>query len=270
MSIRAKTDFGLWGRAKGQYVEHMWTNDDIRAGKIKSFNGLAISFVATMSLCVSAPAFAQDKPETVVNNTTSQPTQGLSLNLNGVSNEALNSQVGLAPLDLPGQSVGSTLFKLDISDTNCLTGGTNCLRRDDQINAGLSRSITSVSKTGLDFTLKPRASLSFDDDGRSALVGAVIEIGEDLREGSEFKSNTWYFFAGADAEALTYSPNSVSRLTSGQFHLQDRIIVGDAQAGLGYRLGDTDVSLSYMRREAQAEDFSYSEDAAALSFTWKR
>ena len=98
----------------------------------------------------------------------------------------------------------------------------------------------------------------------------MVEIGEDLREGSDFKNNTWYVFAGADAEALTYSPNSMDRLTSGQFHLQDRIIVGDAQAGVGYRIGDADVSLSYMRREATAEDFRFSEDAAALSFTWKR
>ena len=101
-------------------------------------------------------------------------------------------------------------------------------------------------------------------------VGAVIEIGEDLREGSEFESNTWYFFAGADAEALTYSPNSVGRITSGQFHLQDRIIVGDAQAGVGYRIGDADVSVSYTRREASGEAYKFVEDAAALSFTWKR
>ena len=62
----------------------------------------------------------------------------------------------------------------------------------------------------------------------------------------------------------------MSRLTSGQFHLQDRIIVGDAQAGLGYRIGNADLSLSYLRREASGEDFSFNEDAAALSFTWKR
>jgi len=49
----------------------------------------------------------------------------------------------------------------------------------------------------------------------------------------------------------------MDRLTSGQFHLQDRIIVGDAQAGVGYRIGDADVSLSYMRREATAEDFRF-------------
>ncbi len=219
------------------------------------------------------PAYAQDKADT--NGTNAQqtrnvsPSDGLSLNLNGLSPESLTNRYEYTPLDLPAESVGSSLFKLDLSNPDCLTGETQCLRRDD-IDLGISKSITALSQTGIDFTLTPRASLRFDDDGRSALVGAVIEIGEDLREGSDFDNNTWYFFAGADAEALTYSPNSVSRLTSGQFHLQDRIIVGDAQAGLGYRLGDTDVSLSYMRREATAEDFSFKEDAAALSFTWKR
>jgi len=62
----------------------------------------------------------------------------------------------------------------------------------------------------------------------------------------------------------------MDRLTQGQFYLQDNIFVGDAQAGVGYRIGDADVSLSYMRREATSDDFNYSEDAAALSFTWKR
>lgn len=237
------------------------------------FNALvAISLAATPFLWVSS-AQAQDKTSSSTSSSqrTSNvsPSDGLSLNLSGFTTEGLSTQYDLAPLNLPADSIGSTLFKLDISDPNCLTGETNCLRRDD-IDLGLSKSITSLSPTGIDFTLTPRASLSFDDDGRSAVVGAVIEIGEDLREGSDFDNNTWYFFAGADAEALTYSPNSVSRLTSGQFHLQDRIIVGDAQAGLGYRIGDADVSLSYLRREATAEDFSFKEDAAALSFTWKR
>ena len=173
-------------------------------------------------------------------------------------------------IDLPPESLGSTLFKLDLSNTDCLTGGDNCLRRSDAIDLGYQKAFTSVSTKGLDLTLMPRAALRFNNESSSAVVGAVVEIGEDLRTGSNFENNTWYFFAGADAEALTYSPNSVGRLTSGQFHLQDRIIVGDAQAGLGYRIGDADVSLSYLRREATAEDFSFKEDAAALSFTWKR
>ena len=173
-------------------------------------------------------------------------------------------------IDLPVDAVGSTLFKLDLSDPGCLAGAINCDRRSDRVTLGLSEYITAKKDDGIDLVLRPRASFRFDDDSSSALVGAVVEIGEDLRQGSDIKTNTWYLFAGADAEALTYSPESLRSLSSGNFHLQDRIIVGDAQAGLGYRIGDADVSLSYLRRQANAEGISYNEDAAALSFTWKR
>lgn len=228
----------------------------------------SLTAVFVLSACLvglSTTAYAQDKDPVDLKAKTVTPTDGLNLNLGGTS------LTGASPLlDLPAESVGSTLFKLDLADTACLTGGEGCLSRDETLDLGYAKAFTSRSQNGLDLSLTPRAALRFNDESSSAVVGAVVEIGEDLRKGSNFDNNTWYFFAGADAEALTYSPNSVGRLTSGQFHLQDRIIVGDAQAGLGYRIGDADVSLSYLRREATAEDFSFKEDAAALSFTWKR
>lgn len=225
------------------------------------------------SLCfVSAPVLAQDKSasdqtETLPGDKVTAPTEGLSFNLPGASD--FQTQTG-PQLNLPLENLESTLFKFDLSSGACASGQENCLRRDGRMDFGVSDTFRRRSEKGIDLSLTPRASVRFSDESNSAVVGAVIEIGKDLREGSEFENNTWYFFAGADAEALTYSPNSVNRITSGQFHLQDRIIVGDAQAGLGYRIGDADVSLSYMRREASTDDFSFKEDAAALSFTWKR
>jgi hypothetical protein len=240
----------------------------------------AICIAAASALTLlTAPAFAQDASSDA--NATAPASDGLTLNLgptlpNGELNTLLaQSNSGLtipavSVIDLPVNAVGSTLFKLDLSDPGCLTGSDVCASRQDRTAFGLSRYITAKKDDGIDLVLRPRASFSFDNDSSSALVGAVVEIGEDLRRGSDFKTNTWYLFAGADAEALTYSPDGLRQLSSGQFHLQDRIIVGDAQAGLGYRIGDADVSLSYLRREATAEGFSYNEDAAALSFTWKR
>ena len=227
---------------------------------------MAVFMLSACLMGVSSPAIAQKKPAPEAEAKTTPPTDGLNLNLGNTSLLGNSSNL----LDLPAESIGSTLFNLDLADTACLTGGDGCLSREDRLDLGYSKAFTSRSQTGLDLSLTPRAALRFDDESSSAVVGAVVEIGEDLRKGANFDNNTWYFFAGADAEALTYSPNSVGRLTSGQFHLQDRIIVGDAQAGLGYRIGDADVSLSYLRREATAEDFSFKEDAAALSFTWKR
>lgn len=232
----------------------------------------AVLCAALFSLTPLSSAYAQNAQQDQENET--QTTDGLNLNLAGTVlnsdlNESFNGSNGL--INLPANSIGSTLFKLDISDPNCLLGVGQCLRRDDEIKLGLQTQFTTVSEKGLDLSIKPRASVRFDEDNNSsALVGAIFEIGKDLGETAGYKNNTWYVFAGADAEALSYSPNSMDRLTQGQFYWQDNVFVGDAQAGVGYRIGDADVSLSYMRREATSEDFNYSEDAAALSFTWKR
>ena len=231
----------------------------------------AAALAACLCLGFASSASAQSKSgsnaETLKPTNSITPSEGLSFNLPGSPD--FTAQAG-PQLDLPLDAVGSTMYKLDLTSPGCANGGDSCNRRADNLNLGLTDTFRRRSEKGLDLSLTPRASMRFNDEISSTAVGAVIEIGEDLREGSEFESNTWYFFAGADAEALTYSPNSIGRLTSGQFNLQDRIIVGDAQAGVGYRIGDADVSLSYMRREASTEEFKYVEDAAALSFTWKR
>jgi hypothetical protein len=246
-----------------------------------------VSFACTLlaALTFSATAQAQDSKDDPdlqsiqLPNASSSSTSssGLAFSLPSGPSRAIDDMNSLSgtdfsmpSMDLPIDAIGSTLFKLDVSDPDCLSGVGRCERRSDRLSLGLSEYITAKQGSGIDLVLRPHASFRYDEDSSSAIVGAVVEIGEDLRRGSDMKTNTWYFFAGADAEALTYSPDGMRQLSSGQFHLQDRIIVGDAQAGLGYRIGDADVSLSYLRREANAEGFSYNEEAAALSFTWKR
>lgn len=242
-----------------------------RASQFMTPQHFAAVFAATLCLGFASSVSAQDASnadvESLKTTSITAPSEGLSFNLPGRPD--FNAQSG-PQLELPLDAIGSTVFKLDLTTPECASGGEGCIRRDDSLKLGLTDTFRRRSEKGLDLSLTPRASMRFNDEISSTAVGAVIEIGEDLREGSEFESNTWYVFAGADAEALTYSPNSIGRITAGQFHLQDRIIVGDAQAGLGYRIGDADVSLSYMRREATSEEYKFVEDAAALSFTWKR
>ncbi|NNC35947.1 MAG: DUF2219 family protein [Acidimicrobiales bacterium] len=183
----------------------------------------------------------------------------------------LNSALRETLFDSPNGNINASVFKLDLGDRLCLGTAEECeANRIESIDVGYAKNITHGKFDGLNLQLTPRAGLRFDDDSKSALVGALVRVGDNLREGSEMKSNTWYFFAGADAEAVTYTPTGVRRLTSGEFHLQDRIIVGDAQAGLGYRLGSADLALTYYKRQAKAENYSYDEDAAALSLTWRR
>ena len=218
----------------------------------------------TAVLMLANPAFAQDKKEINPVSKVTSPSNGLSLNVtSGSQSFASNS------IDFLKDNKGTKLFNFDVYSNSCLSGE-KCISSSERLDIGYARAFKSRNQKGLNLTLTPRAALRFDDNSSSAVLGAVVEIGEDSGKGSKFDKNTWYFFAGADAEAVSYSPNSLGRLTAGQYHMQDQILVGDAQAGLGYRMGDADVSLSVSHREGSSDDFNFKEDAAAISFTWKR
>ena len=198
------------------------------------------------------------------------PQLGVTSRSDGVIN--LSSSLRGALFDMPStDNMNASVFKLDLGGQPCLGTSEECNVHDiRRIDFGYAKNITKGKKNGFNLQLTPHGGLQVNENEQSALVGALVRIGDNLREGSEMKSNTWYLFAGAEAEAVTYTPNSVRKLTSGDFHLQDRIIIGDAQAGVGYRLGDADLALTYYMRQAKAENYSYDEDAAALSITWKR
>ena len=212
-------------------------------------------------------------------------SKALDLNIAPAARIADTPIIGLSPT-LSGALADLAPLQTDSApvlglSADCATGRGGCVGRDDageRLDFGYSKALNAGSVAGIDLELEPRGAIRFGDESDSALVGAVVRIGDDLRENGERKSNTWYLFAGADAEAMTYDPGTARGLGSGQFGLQDRVIVGDAQAGIGYRLGEsTDVSVGYFRREVQSledndptNDFSITEDAAAVSFTWRR
>jgi hypothetical protein len=243
----------------------------------------AMAAVGVVSILALAPAaYADDK------GAAAKPTPKLT-----APSKTVNPAVGGASLAGPlGSGVASPDFKLkmprqsavrlldlnlDLDSFSCLADEANCLVDAPPVDMEFSASISSKGKKGLDVELVPSASMRFDEDGRSASLGAVVRIGEDLRAG-EVNSNTWYVFAGADAEALSYSSDNTARFNNGQLGLNERMIIGDAQAGIGYRIGAADVSLGYIRREISTltdqsfgtQGFNKTEDAAALSFTWKR
>lgn len=255
-------------------------------------------FCAFFVMLSAAPSFAADDKGFVPLRTTPittsfANTQGLNFNLASGSSSLspiLSSggiYTGAVPnlsLDLDTTGVGPSaagktgigLFDMEVNALNCLAGDASCLTGNQpKLDLGFSKIISKTKPGGLDVELVPSASVRFDSGEQSALVGAVVRIGDDLRS-RDVSSNTWYVFAGADAEALAYTPVRSARGLQSEFMLQDRIIIGDAQAGIGYRMGDADLSLGYFRREvsglseAPGTNFSTSQDAAAISFTWKR
>lgn len=177
-------------------------------------------------------------------------------------------------LDDQNQNMNNgSMFRLGLGEQLCLGPKDDCrMPRQNHIEMGFAKNITHGKQNGFNLQLTPRAGVRFNEDSKSALVGALVRIGDNLRDTSaHMKSNAWYLFAGADAEAVRYNQPSLGRqLNTGEFHLQNRFFVGDAQAGLGYRFGDADLALTYFKRQTNAENYRYDEDAAALSITWKR
>ena len=148
----------------------------------------------TVLLCVgfSSSVMAQNKSLNSVESLNSTKielaSEGLSFNL--PTRPDFSAQTG-PQLDLSLDPIGSsTVFKLDLTPRACAGGNDACSRYDENVKVGLTDTFRRHSEKGLDLSLTPRASVSFSNDLSVKAVGAVIEIGEDLREGSEFESNT--------------------------------------------------------------------------------
>lgn len=123
-------------------------------------------------------------------------------------------------------------------------------------------------ETGLDLSIEPRAGLSFGPQGSGAGAGAQVRIGRYLQEDSQRPS--WYLFAGAERHALLYDPAEGWNMR-GAMTLEPYAVVGDAQAGVAMRLGESDLSFAYVRRERTArigiDDYDAADDFAAFSLS---
>lgn len=123
----------------------------------------------------------------------------------------------------------------------------------------------------LDIGLRPRAGVSVGQSGSATEFGATVRVGHYV--GDEHDSGGWWFFAGADRQALIYRPGD-RRSMRQTLTLQPYAMVGDQQAGLAMRVNGVDLSLAYVRRETSwsmpTQSWDTSEDFAAFSLTWRR
>lgn len=124
----------------------------------------------------------------------------------------------------------------------------------------------------LDMGLQPRAGVSVGDAGSATEFGATLRVGQYVGA-DESGNGGWWFFAGADRQALVYRPGDGRNLRD-TFTLQPYAMVGDQQAGLAMRVQGLDLSLAYVRRETSwslpTHSWDTSEDFAAFSLTWRR
>ncbi len=120
----------------------------------------------------------------------------------------------------------------------------------------------AAGKYGLD--VSPHATFGLGQSGRTAEAGAMVRFGKNLeesvtnrlniREGSSFGAQArWYVFAAASGRAvgmnMTNSAGDWRRVGLSQDNAN--ALIGDTQAGVGWRKGPMTASLGYIHRDVK-------------------
>ena len=130
---------------------------------------------------------------------------------------------------------------------------------------------------GLDMSFTPRAQIERNRAGHNvARTGAEFRVGmnlvdRDLR-GKKAAAPSWYFFVGADNEALVWNVGDQRAMDGAS--LRDQATVGDLQVGIAWTTGEgAQMSLGMVERQLRYNDIAGSQDIeirerfAAASYT---
>lgn len=129
---------------------------------------------------------------------------------------------------------------------------------------------------GLDLALQPRVSIQTDAGVRTTRAGAEVRVGQNLDlRGQDAKNSNWYFFAGADGEAVVWDVNlNGTLLADSPVSLQDKVTIGDMQAGVAWESPAGQMSFSYIEREYEYRNGAISrsgeENFVAVTLSWRQ
>lgn len=149
--------------------------------------------------------------------------------------------------------------------------------RGDDPNRRYEVALTATRGLGglpVDVSIAQRASFGVNAQGDIARQsrGSELRLGRGLsmrnRPQSSFDMPAIYFFAASDDEAITWSPGSSNpNGPSPGFALQDRVEIGDMQAGLTYEAGPFQASVAYVKRKVSARSWGTQTVSSDESFT---
>lgn len=132
---------------------------------------------------------------------------------------------------------------------------------------------------GLDMSFTPRAQIERNRAGNNvARTGAEFRVGTNLVDrdlrGKRVPAPSWYFFVGADNEALVWNVADGRAMDGAS--LRDQATVGDLQAGIAWTTGEgAQMSLGLVERQLRFNDLAGEHDIemrerfAAFSYTLK-
>lgn len=133
---------------------------------------------------------------------------------------------------------------------------------------------------GFDVSFAQRGGVGFNRDGdiERQTRSSELRLGRGLRDMPRDRASsspTWYIFAASEDEALVWRPGVRTDFggTGSSFALQDRVEIGDIQAGITYEQNGWQASLAYVEREISvrsgSQNFSHDEDFAGFTLTYR-
>ncbi len=189
-----------------------------------------------------------------------------SLTINkAIADEAMGSGIRYTAVEgvsFDDVDAGDRPLKLTISDD---PGG-----RFSRISADVSQeqprrhtyefalSQRGVGGLPVDLELSQRGGIGVNENGdiNRRTRSTELRLGNGLgdlrrRSTSSFAHPIWYIFAASDDEALTWAPGARNAFGGGAsgVSLQDRVEIGDMQAGVTVEMGRVQASLAYVERE---------------------
>jgi hypothetical protein len=151
--------------------------------------------------------------------------------------------------------------------------------RDNDDYRNYEVALIASAPRGFDVAFAQRGGLGFNADGdlERQSRSSELRLGRGLRMTRDAPSASpkWYLFAASEDEALIWRPGMRTEFGSsdGGFALQDRVEIGDIQAGVTYESNGWQASLAYVEREVsvQAGNRTYTEDQnfAAVTLTMR-
>jgi hypothetical protein len=129
---------------------------------------------------------------------------------------------------------------------------------------------SEVTGLGFDIGLEPQARLVVDGSGSSAGAGARVRIGQFVERFATARPESWFLFAGADGQQLTWNVADDRRFSAAGVGYGDQATVGDMQAGIAIERFGGQLSLSYIQREVSYKEANRTEQFGGLTFSINR
>jgi len=152
--------------------------------------------------------------------------------------------------------------------------------RDEQDYRRYELALVASAASGFDVAFAQRGGLGFNEAGdvERQTRSSELRLGRGLRSMRRDTPSTapkWYLFAASEDEALIWQPGMRTEFgaSRGGFALQDRVEIGDLQAGITYEANGWQASLAYVEREVSvhtgAETITEDENFAGFTLTMR-